>query len=266
MTHPWFRLWSDMVNDPKWRTIAKASGCGISEVMAVALHMMTAASNAAPRGVLEGFEDEDVAIALDIPTERVVAIRDAMQGRFLDGERLLGWDKRQPKREDGTAAQRMADMRARQEALRTVTPDKKKIREEKKQSKPTPTSPDGLVVPGAAGDLPPDEPTPEVVPPASAVPPCPHQDIIALYHEILPMCTQVRAWSKVRQAQLRARWRAEKEHQSLGFWRTYFGYVASSRFLTGRVTARGDRRPFLADLEWLTVEGNFIHVCEGKYE
>jgi len=103
MANPWCRLWSDMPNDPKWRTIAKVSGRSISEVMAVYVHMMICASNANERGRTQGWCDEDVANALDLETVHVEAIRTAMQGRVLQDDYLAGWSKRQPSREDGAA-------------------------------------------------------------------------------------------------------------------------------------------------------------------
>lgn len=116
MANPWFRVWSDMVNDPKWRTIARVSKQEISRVIAVALHMMTCASNAANRGHTEGWNDEDVATALDIETGDVTVIREAMQGRVLDGDYLTGWEKRQPKREreDDNSTERSRNSRQRQ--------------------------------------------------------------------------------------------------------------------------------------------------------
>ncbi|MGZ8317567.1 MAG: hypothetical protein ACXWVD_00560 [Telluria sp.] len=103
MANPWFRLWTDMVNDPKWRTIARVSGQSIGNVIATYVHMMTLASNAAERGRIEGWRDEDIGTALDIEDHQVAAIRAAMQGRVLDGDYLAGWEKRQPVREDGSA-------------------------------------------------------------------------------------------------------------------------------------------------------------------
>lgn len=103
MANPWFRLWADMVNDPKWRTIARVSKQKIGDVIAVYVHMMTCASNATERGRTEGWNDEDVATALDIGIEQVTAIREAMQGRVLEGDYLSGWEKRQPLKEDGSA-------------------------------------------------------------------------------------------------------------------------------------------------------------------
>lgn len=111
----WVRLWHDMPTDPKWRTIARKSGQRVGDVMAVFNFMMVNASdNAAERGTLSGFDVEDVATALDIDDDDVRAIMAAMQGKVLDGDRLTGWERRQPKREDGTAAKRKAEWKERQ--------------------------------------------------------------------------------------------------------------------------------------------------------
>src|ERR1700745_3497160 len=105
MASHWVRLWSDMPNDPKWRTIARASKQSIGNVIAVYVHMLTCASgaNANERGRTIGWSDEDIASALDLETESVTAIREPMQGRVLSGDYLAGWEKRQPIKEDGAA-------------------------------------------------------------------------------------------------------------------------------------------------------------------
>jgi hypothetical protein len=102
MANQWVRLWLDMPNDPKWRTIARASKQTISSVIAVYVHMMTDAANANERGRTQ-VNNEDIASALDMEIDDVAAIRQAMQGRVIDGETLTGWDKRQPAREDNSA-------------------------------------------------------------------------------------------------------------------------------------------------------------------
>ncbi len=99
-----------------------------------------------------------------------------------------------------------------------------------------------------------------------ATPGCPHQEIIALYHELLPMCPRVKIWNETRQGYLRARWRDNEKHQSLDFWRGYFTYASKSKFLTGQVQGRPGMPPFVADLEWLIRPENFAKVLEGKYE
>ena len=58
--------------------------------------------------------------------------------------------------------------------------------------------------------------------PLPAKPDCPHQEIIALYHEVLPQCPQVRDWTPARQIQLRCRWNEDEKRQNLMYWRQFF--------------------------------------------
>lgn len=92
---------------------------------------------------------------------------------------------------------------------------------------------------------------------------CPHEEIIAAYHELLPANPRVRVWDARRQTYLRSRWREETERQALDWWRKFFGYVAQSDFLTGK-SANGT--PFLPSLEWMLKPANFIKIIEGNYE
>lgn len=148
MANQWLRLWHDMPTDPKWRTIARASKQRIGDVMAVYVHMLVAASNATVRGRTQSFSCEDVASALDIETEHVAAIVDAMQGRVLDGDLVRGWEKRQVAREDGGAervkawrdakkAETNAPVHDHAQTVRNRTPDTDKTREEEKEQKTT---------------------------------------------------------------------------------------------------------------------------------
>lgn len=92
-------------------------------------------------------------------------------------------------------------------------------------------------------------------------PECPHQEIIKLYHEVLPQCPTVRDWTPARATQLRARWNESPDRQSLDYWRGLFQYVAGCDFLVGRTS-----KPFFADLEFITKSNNFTKIREGKYE
>lgn len=94
---------------------------------------------------------------------------------------------------------------------------------------------------------------------------CPHQEIIALYHEILPMCPSVREWTNGRSSNLKTRWREKAKRQDLAWWRRFFEFVSESEFLTGRGVATPGRDPFVADLGWLVKPENFAKVVEGKY-
>lgn len=121
MSNQWLRLWHDMPNDPKWRTIARISGQPISLVLSVYLQLMVDAS----RNVTRGHADvtvEDMASALDVTDEQVEKIYSAMQGRVMEGNKLTGWEKRQQKREDSgdgesgakSAAERKREQRERE--------------------------------------------------------------------------------------------------------------------------------------------------------
>jgi hypothetical protein len=102
---------------------------------------------------------------------------------------------------------------------------------------------------------------------SSAGPPrCPHQEIIALYHEVLPELRKVRVWDANREKLLRARWKSEQKRQSLDWWRGFFEYVRGCPFLMGLVDGCEGKAPFQADLEWLVRPTNFNKVIEGKYE
>ena len=97
-------------------------------------------------------------------------------------------------------------------------------------------------------------------------PSCPHREIIDLYHEILPMGTQVRVWNSTRAKALQARWREDAKRQDLDWWRKFFTYVSESDFLTGRTQGSPGRDPFVVSLDWLIAPQNFAKAIEGKYE
>jgi len=94
----------------------------------------------------------------------------------------------------------------------------------------------------------------------------PHQQIIAIWHEVCPMLPRVneKLWDGNRATMLRARWKQRKEFQSLDFWRQFFRLIASSPFLTGQVTGRNGRA-FQATLAWCINAENFKKILEGNY-
>lgn len=157
MANTWLRLWHDMPNDPKWRTIARTSKQPLSLVQAVYLHLLVDASRNVTRGVTT-VTNEDLASALDVDEDQVSAIVSAMQGRVLDGCELSGWANRQPAREDlgdsqtgaKSAAQRKREQRERDkgaspdpvshDASRNVTTDKDKDKYKDKEGSKEPLS------------------------------------------------------------------------------------------------------------------------------
>lgn len=100
MANQWLRLWHDMPTDPKWRTIARHSKQSISVVQAVWVQLLVSASQNESRGTFSILA-EDIASALNEDEEVVEAVISAMQGRVVDGNRLTGWERRQPLKEEG---------------------------------------------------------------------------------------------------------------------------------------------------------------------
>ena len=88
---------------------------------------------------------------------------------------------------------------------------------------------------------------------------CPHQEIISLYHELLPELPPVKIWNPQRQAILRARWTEDPDRQCMEWWREYFGRVRASPFLMGQ------EKEFRASLEWIIRPKNMPKVIEGFY-
>lgn len=167
MANTWLRLYHDMPNDPKWRTIAKAAKQTIPVVLAVYVHLLTIASGAVERGVLVNVNSEDLASALDIDSEAVDAVLIAMQGRVLEGDKLSGWDKRQANREDG-GAERAKAWRDKKKAEanaangtrtqtnadeRKRTPDKKREEEIRQEETTKTLASTAVAVPAARGKL-----------------------------------------------------------------------------------------------------------------
>jgi hypothetical protein len=112
---PWVRLWREMPHDPKFRAIAKRSGRPVSDVVAVFVTMMTAADD---DGDIGSWDADDIAAGLDLEASAVASIRDAMTGKVIEGNRLMGWEKRQPKRIDDSKDR----VRAFRERKRLETP------------------------------------------------------------------------------------------------------------------------------------------------
>lgn len=87
----------------------------------------------------------------------------------------------------------------------------------------------------------------------------PHDQILDLYHAILPELPRVRKWTQKRKAMLRARWQEDKKRQTLDWWKGYFEHVHKSKFLMG------ENSNFQANMEWLINASKLLKVIEGAY-
>lgn len=95
-------------------------------------------------------------------------------------------------------------------------------------------------------------------PVADRVDACPHQKIIGVYHEVLPELPGVviSRWAASQGADhLRTRWREDRRHQSIDFWKGFFSTVRTSKHWMGE-----NERGWKADLRWLMERRNFDKV------
>lgn len=116
---------------------------------------------------------------------------------------------------------------------------------------------------------------PEQKPSGKKIAGCAHREVIELYHAHCPSLPRVEVWNDQRAGFLRQRWRevaleiAKTQEPTkeaiLDWWKDFFQLVAMSDFLTGKAVPGKDRKPFVADLEWLIRTGNFAKVIEGRY-
>ena len=94
-------------------------------------------------------------------------------------------------------------------------------------------------------------------------PPCPYQQIVDLYHEILPGHPRVKIITNKRKSHMKARW--INGASDLQFWRDYFETVSTSKFLTGRTQPSPGRKVYIADIDFLIREDALVKTQEGKY-
>jgi len=287
MSNSWLRLWHDMPNDPKWRTVARISGEPISLVQAIYIHLLVDAS----RNVTRGHADvtvEDMASALDVTEEQVEQIYSAMQGRVMEGNKLTGWEKRQPKREDSgdgesgakSAAERKREQRER-ERLAQIELEKQQCHEASRNvTTDTDTDTDTENIKNLLSE-PDDSDDSEagnkadvanVVPIRPAKQEIPYQAIVDAYHEALPELPSVAILSDSRKRLIKARWldvlKSKRQNGTrrytdvatgVEWWASFFQNVRNNPHWMG-INDRG----WTATFDWLLNANNVHKVIEYR--
>ncbi len=111
---------------------------------------------------------------------------------------------------------------------------------------------------------------------AAAQPACPADDLIDLYHELMPLNPPVKVLNDARRKAIRARWKEaalltcqpfgyENRQDGILAWRQFFEVCAESEFLTGRASAMPGKPPFVADIDFLFSPSGFAKCLENKY-
>lgn len=212
-------------------------------------------------GTLYGMTDEDIELASDWDGEPGVFVDALLAIGFLDGEPGLraihDWKDHNP-----YAASKGERIEKGKQAA-AARWNGRKSKGSHATSMPTACHEHATTI---AEQCPPaPAPTPTVKAKAVSQPDgCPHQQIVDLYHDLLPANPRIKDWTGKRQANLRSRWREDPRRQSLDYWERFLRHVAASPFLTGQRTG-SNGRPFLPGLDWLVLPENFAKVIEGRY-
>jgi hypothetical protein len=153
---------------------------------------------------------------------------------------------------------------------------------------PQHSEPDAVASGSDANAMPPTPtptptPTPEDKKPtassAAKLPTCPTQDLIDLYHDLLPDLPKVRLHTKDRARALQKTWawcltskrgdgtpRAESADQALEWFREYFARAGQNDFLMGRTPRSGEHANWRCDLDFLLTDRGMKHVIEKTLE
>ncbi|MFD1944714.1 hypothetical protein [Paradevosia shaoguanensis] len=135
----WFRSWHGAPTDPKWLGIARRADVAPGIAVAIAWALMDRASQADDRGSIDGYDAEGLAYFFGCDPERVDAVIAAMtdKGMIVNG-RFASWEKRQPKREDGSS-ERAKEWRARKKTEKTATEPERTQANAVERNQPTDT-------------------------------------------------------------------------------------------------------------------------------
>ena len=275
---PWFRMYTDFLNDPKLISLAFEDQRHFIGVLA--LKCDGAIDDAADGDLLDRIVAQrlwiDHAVIRDVKRRLIAA-------GLIDARwQPLAWEKRQMRSDvDATGAERQRRYREskkrnalRDGAVTRLEEDTDKDKEDSYESL-SPGFPDD----DAGEPAKPSEAADQADQPATTkqtLPACPHLELLDIFAEKLPELPQPKPelWEGQRAKNLSARWKwcltakkrngeryATSKAEALDFFERYFGYVGKSDFLTGR-----DGRWSGCDLAWLVKADNFAKVLQGNYE
>lgn len=244
---PWFRMYSEAVDDPKLKLLAYEDRWHFVAILCCKC-----------QGVLDRDDDEmvrrmvAVKLGLDLRELDEVARRLSEVG-LIDRETFqpIAWDERQFKSDNST--DRVRKYRERKQKQQRNEAKRYTNVSETAQEADTDTESEAKEAGGNADGV-----------AHAKQSPVPYRKIVDLYHEILPELRSVAKLTSARKAHIRQRWQSEL--QTLDRWRAYFESVRDSNFLMGHQPPGPNRqRPWQADFDFLITERAVVRHAEGKY-
>lgn len=256
----WMKMRTNLWDDPRVGAMADEVGTGEAAIIGALYWLWATADEHSTDGLLAGMTLRQIDRKTGVSGFAAALVRVGWVIESEDGAQIVRFTEHNGKSAKRRAAESVRKTSARDaDKFRNKSGHDAHLEEEVEEEIEEPTEPIGSVVPGEPGTE-----GEQVERDKPKAPPCPHAEIIALYHETLPSLARVREWTEARQAFLRKRWTENAERQSLDWWRGFFEYVGESSWLTGRKPGR-DGDAFECDLEWLVRPRNFVKVIEGKY-
>lgn len=246
---PWLRLYTEAVDDEKLRLLAFEDRWHYVAILCCK-----------GQGILD--EDNDsllrrkIAVKLGVQVRELEEIvRRLSEVGLIDQETLqpCGWCKRQFASDNSTDRVRRYRENKKKQQVATGNGDETlQQRSETVTVTPAETDTDtdkGTNVPSSdSGE---SDPSPVR---------CPHQDIIALYHAMLPELPVivVSRWNESKDAvSLRTRWKEDRRHRSMDFWERFFATVRTNPHWMGQ-----NGSGWTANLRWLVTRANFDKVID----
>lgn len=238
----WFRMYTEIVDDPKMSDLSDRE-------FRLFVSLLCVASEREKDGVINLCPDK-IAWRIRASVKEVISLQEKLiQLKILNnngvGVEFIHWKERQFRSDNSTDRWRKwKDSNVCTNVGKLLAPTATETETETEKDTT-------LVVSQRTDDV-------KSVP--KSVPDCPHEEIVNLYHKVLPELPKVKIWTDKRKGYLRSRWREDPKRQNLEWWKRYFNHVRKSSFLMGN----GDKH-WTPGLEWLCKESNLINVIEGKY-
>jgi hypothetical protein len=153
----WFRSHHGAPTDPKWLVVARKAGVAPGVVAAVWWAVLDHASQATPRGSIEGFDAETLAAFYGWDPADITAVVKALADKGLtSGGAVVRWERRQPKREDSSTARVRAyrERRKRDETQRNARNADATLEERREEEKRViPMASPSTAAPSRDGDV-----------------------------------------------------------------------------------------------------------------
>lgn len=244
MANTWFRLYNDIVNDPKIKMLAFEDRWHYVAILV----FKNMGEMDKPRK--EGLFERLLAVHLGLNITEL----DSLKKRLMDVDLIddtfqpKNWDKRQYKTDSST--ERVRKHRAKSKGCKDVTPMKR-------YSNVSVTAPDTDTDTETEKDIASDCESDAAASPAK---------IVEAWHEKMTDLPRIRQITPGLRKHINARLAEKVERHDIAWWRDLFVYCRQCPFLMGQTKPPPGRKPFVLTLRWLVKPENFAKVIEGNYE